>query len=158
MLGFCSAGDGGAEAAHVNGLLGLPNDTMMESRSSLTIEERINPKIEKIVLDILLSNLMEEVRLTLQSLPNKQEEDFDVWQSLLYNPAMLYTADIYSRISVSFDVGWQQHKLWELICFSIQPCTSGWCLAVLKSKAVAMILKSKLCAYCSTWKKNKQHA
>ena len=41
VLGFCSAGDGGAKAACVLGLLGLPNDTTMESRSFPTLEERI---------------------------------------------------------------------------------------------------------------------
>jgi hypothetical protein len=44
ILGFVASGDGGAEAGRVLGLLGLPNDTTMESRSFPTIEERINPK------------------------------------------------------------------------------------------------------------------
>jgi hypothetical protein len=33
ILGFLSVGDGGAEAARILGLLGLPNDTTMESRT-----------------------------------------------------------------------------------------------------------------------------
>jgi hypothetical protein len=42
VLGFISSGDGGCEAAQVLGMHGLPNDTTMESRSFVTIEERIS--------------------------------------------------------------------------------------------------------------------
>jgi hypothetical protein len=41
VLGFISMGDGPTEAARLLGLLGLPNDTTMESRSFGIIEERI---------------------------------------------------------------------------------------------------------------------
>jgi hypothetical protein len=43
VLAFITCGDGGAEAAKLLGLLGLANDTTMETRSFQIIEERIGP-------------------------------------------------------------------------------------------------------------------
>jgi hypothetical protein len=43
VLGFISVGDGCTEAARVLGVLGLPNDTTMESRSFTIIEDRLVP-------------------------------------------------------------------------------------------------------------------
>jgi hypothetical protein len=65
--GFLSCGDGPTESARILGLLGLPNDTTMKSRSFGLIEERISPIIQAVTADILLENLTEEVRLTLTS-------------------------------------------------------------------------------------------
>jgi hypothetical protein len=63
VLGFISSGDGGAEAARVLGLLGLPNDTTMETRTFPKIEERISAKVQKLGQDVLLDNLSEEAKL-----------------------------------------------------------------------------------------------
>jgi hypothetical protein len=57
VLGFLSSGDGGVEAARLLGLLGLPNDVSMETRTLPKIEARIAPKL-------LLENLTEEARLS----------------------------------------------------------------------------------------------
>jgi hypothetical protein len=48
VVGFISCGDGGAEAARMLGLLGMPNDTTMETRSFQVIEKRISKKICKL--------------------------------------------------------------------------------------------------------------
>jgi hypothetical protein len=45
VLGFLSVGDRCTEAARLLGLLGLPNDTMMKSRSFTIIKDRISPII-----------------------------------------------------------------------------------------------------------------
>jgi hypothetical protein len=45
VLGFIVSGDGPREACRLLGLLGLRNDTTMETRSFATIEERIAPVI-----------------------------------------------------------------------------------------------------------------
>lgn len=57
VVGFLSCGDGGAEAARMLGLLGLPNDTTMETRSFPLIEERIGPAIRVLGEEIIHENL-----------------------------------------------------------------------------------------------------
>lgn len=64
VLGFVSMGDGSVEAARLLGLLGLPNDTTMESRSFFIIERRLGPVIRGLCAEILLENLINEVQLT----------------------------------------------------------------------------------------------
>ena len=61
VLGFISCGDGCTEASRMLGLLGLPNDTTMESRSFGIIEDRISPRIQEVSQQILKENLIEEV-------------------------------------------------------------------------------------------------
>jgi hypothetical protein len=61
VLGFITVGNGCTEAARLLGLLGLPNDTTMESRSFTIIEERLGPYIVKLTNAIILENLTEEV-------------------------------------------------------------------------------------------------
>jgi hypothetical protein len=84
VLGFLSSGDGGVEAARVLGLLGLPNDTTMETRTLPKIESRIAPKLQKLTQDILLENLTEEAKVSFTD-PN----DFDQWKEALKNPAFV---------------------------------------------------------------------
>lgn len=79
VLGFMSMGDGGVEAAKLLGLLGLPNDTTMETRSFGIIETRIGPTIQKLCDEIVMENLIEEVRMTMlqnatESLPYDENE------------------------------------------------------------------------------------
>jgi hypothetical protein len=66
VLSFISCGDGGTVAAHVLGLLGLPNDTTMQTRSCGIIEERLSPLILSVTMQIMLENLKDEVMLTLK--------------------------------------------------------------------------------------------
>jgi hypothetical protein len=150
VLGFVASGDGGAEAGRVLGLLGLPNDTTMESRSFPTIEERINPKLEKLANEILVENLVEEVRLTFLA-ANINDSDFELWKSALTNPEVQLDRSKYPLIDVSFDMGWQQRSSGRKY-----NSPSGHALFVghKSQKAVAMVLKSKLCAVCIAWPKN----
>jgi hypothetical protein len=61
VLGFIASGDGGVEASRLLGLMGLPNDTTMETRSFLNIKDRISSFIQELSKDIPLENLVEEV-------------------------------------------------------------------------------------------------
>jgi hypothetical protein len=84
VLGFISSGDGGCEAARVLGLLGLPNDTTMETRLFPIIEERVSVKLKKLTDEIFLENLMEEVKLTWEASPyHDDDNDFDLWKRAL---------------------------------------------------------------------------
>ena len=64
---FLSCGNGGVEAARLLPLLGLPNDTTMESRTFPTIENRIGPTIRSLSEEIFVENIVEEVRLTIHA-------------------------------------------------------------------------------------------
>jgi hypothetical protein len=103
VLGFVSVGDGCTEGARLLGLLGLPNDTTMASRSFGMIEERMSPIIQSVTNQILLENLMEEVRLTFNAAPDKDDTDYEMWRQSLEpdnNLPVLSTAR-YPAISVS---------------------------------------------------------
>jgi hypothetical protein len=64
VLGFMSMGDAHTEAARLLGLLGLPNDTTMESRSFAIIEQRIGPIIRSLCDEIVRDNVIEEAQLS----------------------------------------------------------------------------------------------
>jgi hypothetical protein len=57
--------DAHSEAARLLGLLGLPNDTTMETRSFTIIEERVDPYGRKVCHEILIDNLIKEARLAM---------------------------------------------------------------------------------------------
>lgn len=108
ILGFLSMGDGCTEAARLLGLLGLPNDTTMESRSFTIIEERLGPAIRGLCKDILNENLTEEARMCFEESASQDANDFAQWQQALSDPSFKLSIAKYPSISMSFDMGWQQ--------------------------------------------------
>jgi hypothetical protein len=144
VIGFLSYGNGGTEAGGVLGLLGLLNDTTMERRSFTTIEERIAPSSKGLTKDILLENLMEEVRLIVQEL-----NDFDIWKQSLDGSIVLDKSK-YPRLCVSFEMAWQQRNSGNRYASQ-----SGHALFVggFTRKPIAVIIKIKLCYFCKAWKK-----
>lgn len=145
VLGFISCGDGGAEAARMLGLLGLPNDTTMETRSFQLIEGRISSTIWKLTEEILLENLTEEVKATVDPV------DFVLWQQSLKEDATFdLPKDKYPKINVSFDMGWQQRSSGNRYA---SPSGHAILAGGSSRKPVAMCVKSKLCNCCSSWNK-----
>jgi hypothetical protein len=145
VLGFLSCGDGGAEAARMLGLLGLPNDTAMETRSFQLIEERISSTIVQVSQEILLENLKEKVKATVDAV------DYGLWEQLIKSDALFQLPkDKYPMINVSFDMGWQQQSSGNRYA-----SPSGHVLLVggLSRKPVALSIKSKICNYCKSWEK-----
>jgi hypothetical protein len=154
ILGFLWAGDGGTEAGRILGTMGLPNDTTMESRSFPIIEERINSTLEKVAADILLDNLIEEVRLAMEA-AGSVTNDFELWKSSVDGTSdVVLHKSKYPSIRVSFDMGWQQRSSGNRY-----NSASGHAILVgsFTRKAVAMILKSKVCYFCIAWPKNKKN-
>jgi hypothetical protein len=100
VLGFISIGDGCSEAAgRLLGLLGLPNDTTMESRSFTIIEERISPYIHRLTEEILQENLTEEVRHSVTP------EDFHLWKRSHDEGRDLFLGpDKYPKLDASYDM------------------------------------------------------
>jgi hypothetical protein len=148
VLGFIACGDGGREAARVLGMLGLPNDTTMESRSFGIIEDRVSRKLKQLTVDILNENLKEEVRLTIDASAEHTDNDFHLWQEAIAGRLdVLYS---YPKLSVSFDMGWQQRS--SGVRYN---SPSGHALLVGKytRKPITVSIKSKKCTACEVYKK-----
>jgi hypothetical protein len=145
VLGFISVGDGCTEAARVLGLLGLPNDTTMESRSFTYIEERISPYIHQLTDAILHENLSNEVRLSVDD-----PVEFQHWTKAQLEGALPLSARMYPKLSASFDMAWQQRNSGNRY-----NSASGHALFVggKTRLPISYILKSKLCCYCRAWSK-----
>jgi hypothetical protein len=127
------------------GLLGLPNDTTMETRSFQLIEERIAPRMKKLQDDILLENLIDEVKESLDAI------DFALWkESIKEGATFVLPLDKYPKIKVSYDMGWQQRSSGHKYA-----SPSGHALLVggVSRKPVALVIKSKICNFCTTWNK-----
>ena len=151
VLAFLSCGDGGKEAGKLLGLLGLPNDTTMESRSFGIIEDRIGYVIRELKDEILLENLTEEARQTISVSDTPfNNHDFDMWQQAVVEKsrAVDLPDSNYPQLTVSYDMGWQQKG-----SGGNYNSASGHGIMVgsltRKPLSVAVLL-SKLCAVCDT--------
>jgi hypothetical protein len=145
VLGFLSSGDGGTEAARIIGLLGLPNDTTMETRSFPKIEYRITPKLQQVTEAIMLENLIEEARVSFADM-----NDFMQWQEALSNRNFVLGRAKYAKLDVSFDMGWQQRSSGNRYA---SPSGDALLIGCRTKKAIAMVVKSKVCSFCSSWAK-----
>jgi hypothetical protein len=113
VLGFLSCGDGCTEAARLLGILGLPNDTTMESRSFTIIESRLSKPIQEVMKQVLTDNLIEEVRMTMERSSLEDNRDFLLWKQCLNNTdedSITLAKSRYPRLTCSFDMGWQQRS------------------------------------------------
>jgi hypothetical protein len=149
VLGALTCGDGSTEAARMLGVLGLPNDTTMQSRSFGVIEERISPIIQSVTDQILLENLTEEIRLTFAQAPDKDDSDLTTWKNSL-STDMVYSKSKYPTISVSFDMGWQQRSSGKKYN---SPSGHAFFVGGLYRKPIAYQVKSRICNYCDCWKR-----
>jgi hypothetical protein len=151
VLGFMTSGDGSTEAARLLGVLGLPNDTTMQSRSFGLIEDRISPIIQSVTNEILLENLTEEVRMTFAAVPDKDESDVLNWRnSLRKDVATVFNKAKYPAISVSYDMGWQQRSSGKKYN---SPSGHAFFVGGLLRKPIALQVKSRICNYCANWRK-----
>lgn len=75
VLAFLASGGGGTEAARLLGLLALPNDTTMESRSFTIIEGRIGYVIRELRDDITVVSAADAVHWKQADLVAEEEEN-----------------------------------------------------------------------------------
>jgi hypothetical protein len=110
ILGFISMGDGPSKGGRLLGLLGLPNDTTMESRSFGTIEERIGPAICELYTKIIQETMIEEARLLMEESEHHHVDlDFKVWKDSLTDPTLVMHPARMPKIDCSYyDMAWQQ--------------------------------------------------
>jgi hypothetical protein len=82
VLAFIGMGDGPTEAGRLLGLLGLPNDTSMGTRSFGIIKERIAVIIRELCDEIIEENLIAEAKVSM--LASTQDSfHFELWKSAL---------------------------------------------------------------------------
>jgi hypothetical protein len=152
VLGFISMGDGPTEAGRLLGLLGLPNDTTMESRSFGIVEERIGFFIRVLCDEIVQENLVEEGRLSMLASSTQDEFDFDLWKASLQDPTMALPKSKMPLIDGSFDMAWQQKGSGHQ--YNSQS-GHGTLMGRLTRKVLGLVIKCKICNTCNTWyKKN----
>jgi hypothetical protein len=146
VVGFLSAGDGGCEAARLLGLLGLANSTTMQTRSFTTIEESIGPALRKVAREMMVENLVAEVKASNSLSPN----DLELWERSLTDEDFVLDKCKYPKIQASYDMAWQQRNSGHRY-----NSASGHGLLVggLTRKALMMNVKSRLCSICFNWKR-----
>jgi hypothetical protein len=144
VLGFISVGDGCSEAGCLLGLLGLPNHTTMESRSFTAVEERISPYIQQLTDEIIHENLSAEVQETVVD-----PSDFANWKQDIEQGTLVLSRLRYPNLNASYDMAWQQRNSGNRY-----DSASGHALLVgaKTRRPIAVMIKSKLCNMCSTWK------
>jgi len=140
-------GDGCTEAARMLGLMGLPNDTTMDGRSFHIIEERIGPLMRQLTDEVLLENLIEEVRLS-----SDNESDFETWKRsidpLVATPPL--PLERHPRINASNDTAWQQKGSGHT---HNSPSGHSLMFGHHTRKPLVYAVKSKVCNYCNAFKK-----
>jgi hypothetical protein len=146
VAGLISIGDGCTEAGRMLGLLGLPNNTTMERRSFSIIEERISPVIKRLIDSILLENLIEEVRVTMDKSGDLDMNDFEQWKQSLEGNLVLSKRK-YPKLRVSFDMAWQQRSSGNRYA---SPSGHALFIGGYTRKAISMVIKSKICNFCLT--------
>ena len=145
VLGFISVGDGHTEAGRLLGLLGLPNDTTMMNRSFGIIEDRVGPYIRKLCDEIIMENLEEEARLSMN------EIDYIVWKMWRSNAALgPMPADRMPQLDASYDMAWQQKGSGHQ--YNSQS-GHGTLFGRYSRKIIGLVIRSKLCCICASWSK-----
>ena len=158
VLSFLSKGDGGTEAAHLLGLLGLPNSTTMGGSSFGAIEKQIGPTVLQKIADELVygRHLSESVRLFYkEDVYSDPTSDFDgvslfqLWQEGKLNERK----ELWPRLTVSADMGWQGRASGNSF-----NSMSGDAVLVdaATRKPVAWFVTSRGCSFCSGWKRSKK--
>jgi hypothetical protein len=145
VLGFISVGDGSTEAGRLLGLLGLPNDTTMMNRSFGIIEQRIGRFVRELCDEILTSNMQEEAKLSMN------EFDYNVWKMWTEDASLgPIPADRMPQIDASYDMAWQQKGSGHV--YNSQS-GHGSLFGRYTRKIIGLVVKSKLCSYCSSFKR-----
>lgn len=74
VIAFLSSEDGCTEAGKLLGLMGLLNDTSMETTSFKKIEDRIGPFLQELVDEVMFENVKKEVKASVNA------SDYDQWE------------------------------------------------------------------------------
>ncbi|MGL5934520.1 MAG: hypothetical protein ACRCZI_02740, partial [Cetobacterium sp.] len=146
VLGMVSVGDAHTEAGRMLGLLGLPNDTTMTSRSFCIIEDRVGPFIRQLCDEIILENIDEEARLSMT------EVDYNVWKMWTKDEQSIgdLPFERWPQLSATYDMAWQQRSSGH-VYNSVSG--HGSLFGSFSRKIIGLVIKSKHCTYCKTFMK-----
>ena len=150
ILGFISMGDGPSEAGRLLGLLGLPNDTTMESCSFQIIEERIGVVIRDLCDEIIQDNLIEEAKLAMAESERHDDLDFKNWMNSLTDPTINLMTARMPHVDGSYDMAWQQKGSGHQ--YNSQS-GHGTLMGRLTRKVIGLVIKSKICNQCNAYAK-----
>jgi hypothetical protein len=119
----------------------------MMNRSFGIVEDRIGPFIREVCSEILAANLEEEARLSMN------EFDYNVWKMWKDNETLgPLPLERMPQIDASYDMAWQQKGSGHV--YNSQS-GHGTLFGRYSWKIIGLVIKSKLCCYCSTYcKKN----
>jgi hypothetical protein len=148
VVGFISMGDAHTEAGRLLGLCGLPNDTTMKGRSFSMIEERIGPFIRELASEILLDNVIEEARLSMED--DNNGEYFAVWKASLSDDTIVLDPNKLPKIDASYDMAWQQKGSGHQ--YNSQS-GHGSMFGSITRRIIGLVVKSKMCGKCSAARK-----
>jgi hypothetical protein len=147
VLGFISCGDGCTEAGRLLGLMGLPNDTTMMNRSFGIIEERIGRFVRRLCEDIIVANIDEEAKLSMN------EFDYTVWKTWLDSDQSgpMPVASM-PQLQATYDMAWQQKGSGHQ--YNSQS-GHGSLFGRYSRKLIGLVIKCKVCHFCNAF--NKKH-
>ena len=155
VLSFVSKGNGGTEAAHLLGLLGLPNSTTMDGSSNGSIECQIGPSvIQKLADDLVYGrNLVEEVKLFYKDATYADPDNEYAGQLLItlwQDGKLINKPHLWPKLTLSADMGWQGRS--SGMQFN---SLSGDAILVgsLTRKPCAWYICSRSCSFCKGWKR-----
>jgi hypothetical protein len=145
VLGLISVGDGATEAGRMLGLLGLPNDTTMMNRSFGIIEERVSRFVRTLCDEIIKDNIDAEAKASMN------EFDYNVWKMWEGDPTLCpMPVDRMPQLDATYDMAWQQkgsgHQYNSM-------SGHGSLFGRHTRKIIGLVIKSKPCSYCNTYKK-----
>jgi hypothetical protein len=99
----------------------------------------------------MCETLIEEVKLTMESSSLYDVNEFNNWKSSLdESSGVVIPKHKYPKISASFDMAWQQRNSGNRYN---SPSGHGLLVGARTRKPIALVLKSKYCNYCKTWKR-----
>jgi hypothetical protein len=122
----------------------------MEGRSFTKIEDRIGPLMREVCEEIVLANLIEEARLSMEASDSQDEHDFNLWKASLEDKTIQLSQAKMPKIEASYDMAWQQKgygHVYNLLS------GHGVFIGQHTRKVVALVVKCKTCGVCNAWKK-----
>jgi hypothetical protein len=120
----------------------------MKSRSFSMIEERLGPFIWLLCKDVIIDNLIEEVRLLMEI--DNNLDYFPTWKSALTDDSIVLDETKLPKVDASYDMAWQQKGSGHQ--YNSQS-GHGSLMGSLSRGVIGLVIKSTLCNQCNTCRK-----
>jgi hypothetical protein len=105
--------------------------------------------MQKLCDEIVMENMIEEARLTMEACPLQSAKDFERWKESLTDKTMpQLTESQMPKVSASYDMAWQQKGSGHV--YNSQS-GHGTMMGKLTCKIISLGIKSKLCNQCNAY-------